>query len=208
MNITYPKINEYILNVLSPSDEVLNEMEKLAAQIGFPIIGPMVGPFLRQLAIALDARNIFEMGSGYGYSAYWFAGGMKKGGKLVCTDGSEDNKQKALGYLQRGGFESLIDYRVGDACDIIQQFDGPFDIILNDINKEDYPKAFDLALPRLHKGGIFVTDNVLRDGKILNRKPDKATRGVLEFNHKLFNTPGILSSILPIRDGLGIAVKL
>ena len=208
MNITDPKINNYILNMIPRRDEVLSEMEKLAKEIDFPIIGPMVGPFLRQLALTLEAKSIFEMGSGFGYSAYWFAGGMKHNGMIICTDTSEENKRKALSNLGRGGFGSLVDFRVGDACDIITQFDGPFDIILNDINKEDYPKAFDLALPRLRKGGVFVTDNVLRDGKVLHKRPDKATRGVLEFNRQLFNTDGIISSILPIRDGLGIAVKL
>ena len=168
----------------------------------------MVGPFLRQLARLLEAENVFEMGSGFGYSAYWFAGGMKETGKIICTDASEENKQKALGYLGRGGYGSMVDFRVGDACDIIRNFDTQFDIILNDIDKQDYPKAFDAALPRLRKGGVFVTDNVLRDGKILHKRPDRGTRGILEFNHKLFNTPGLLSSILPIRDGLGIAVKI
>lgn len=208
MQITDARIDEYVLSLLPSHDGVLREMEELARQVHFPIIGPMVGPFLRQLTLAMNAQSIFEMGSGFGYSAYWFAGGLRNGGKIVCTDTSEDNRRKALDFLGRAGFDSLVDFRVGDACEIIERFDGLFDIILNDINKKDYPRAFDLAIPRLRKGGVFITDNVLWSGRILNKRVDDTGRAILEFNHKLFNSNGLLSSIIPIRDGLGIAVKL
>ena len=132
---------------------------------------------------------------------------MKKGGKIICTDGSEANREKAKVYLKRAKIEKVIDYRVGNALDIIQKTKGKFDIILNDIDKQDYPRAFDLAIPRLRKGGIFITDNVLWSGRILNSKPDKATKAILEFNRKLFNSKDVIASIIPIRDGLGIAVK-
>lgn len=208
MIITEPAINEYIKKILPRNDEVLAEMEDYASQNDFPIIGPMVGPFLRQLALITGAESIFEMGSGFGYSAYWFAGGMNGRGKIICTDGSDDNKQKALGFLKRGGFDRLVDFHVGDALEIIRRFDGPFDIILNDIDKEDYPEAFDIAIAQLKPGGVFITDNVLWSGRILDEKPDKTSKAILEFNRKLFNTDDVLSSIIPIRDGLGMAVKL
>ncbi len=208
MIITEPAINEYIKKILPRNDEVLAEMEDYATQNDFPIIGPMVGPFLRQLALITGAESIFEMGSGFGYSAYWFAGGMNGRGKIICTDGSDDNKQKALGFLKRGGFDRLVDFHVGDALEIIRRFDGPFDIILNDIDKKDYPEAFDIAIAQLKPGGLFITDNVLWSGRILDEKPDKTSKAILEFNRKLFNTDDVLSSIIPIRDGLGMAVKL
>jgi len=97
---------------------------------------------------------------------------------------------------------------VGDAREIIEQFGGPFDIILNDIDKEQYPDTIDLAIRRLKKGGLFITDNVLWDGKVLDSEPDEATRGVLEFNRRLFASQEVLAAIIPIRDGLGMAVKL
>ena len=74
-------------------------------------------------------------------------------------------------------------------------------------DKQGYPDAFDLAIPRLKKGGIFITDNVLWSGRVLSDGPDETTKAIQKFNKKLFNTDGILSSIIPIRDGLGIAVK-
>jgi caffeoyl-CoA O-methyltransferase len=208
MHITNPELEKYILNVMPERDDVLKDMEKLARKNRFPIIGPMCGTFLRQLALITGAKRIFEMGSGFGYSAFWFAGGMKDGGKIICTDGSEENKTRAIQYFKRGGFDTILEFHVGYAQEIIKQFDGPFDIILNDVDKEQYPEIFDLAVPRLRKGGIFITDNVLWDGEILDENPDEEGRSILEFNRKLFSSGDILSSIIPIRDGLGMAVKL
>jgi predicted O-methyltransferase YrrM len=158
--------------------------------------------------MATRAKAVFEMGSGYGYSAYWFARGMGTDGNIICTDGDPGNRERALEYLKRGGFDAMVDFRVGNALEIIRRFDGPFDIILNDIDKAGYPEAFDLAIPRLRKGGLFITDNVLWSGRILHKRKTPATESILEFNRRLTTSKNILSSILPIRDGLGIAVKL
>jgi caffeoyl-CoA O-methyltransferase len=206
-DITDPRINEYIKMVGNSSDPVLKDMEKLAGRIDFPIIGPMVGPFLRQLAIITQAKNILELGSGYGYSAYWFARGIPEDGRIICTDNDENNRDRALEFFKRGGFEKKIEFRLGDALEIAADLDGPFDIILNDIDKKDYPAAFDIAMNLLRPGGIFVTDNVLWSGRIVTDEPDELTATVQEFNRKLFNSDGIISSIIPIRDGLGLAVK-
>lgn len=213
MDIISPKINDYIASMTSNShlperDNVLKEMEHYAKLNSFPIIGPVVGRFFRQLVMAIGAKSIFEMGSGFGYSAVWFAGGLPDGGRIICCDGSEQNRQKALDYVRQAGYEANVEFYAGDALDIIKRFDGPFDIIFNDIDKQQYPQAFDLAVPRLRKGGLFITDNVLWSGKILDDDPDEATRGILEFNRKLFEAPDLLASIMPVRDGLGIAAKL
>lgn len=208
MQITEPRINEYIMKIIPKRDAVLQEMEAYALKHNFPIIGPMVGRFLRQLVIITGAKNILEMGSGYGYSAYWFAGGLSKGGKIICTDRSEENARRGKEYLKRGGFERNAEYYVGDAIKTTKKLHGPFDIILNDIDKKDYPLALELAIPRLKKGGILVTDNVLWRGRILHKKVAPVGEEVLEFNRRLFASKEIFSSIIPIRDGLGIAVKI
>jgi predicted O-methyltransferase YrrM len=208
MDIINPNINEYMINLMPERDEVLREMEAYAKEHRFPIIGPQCGTLLRQLAIAIGAKNIFEMGSGFGYSAYWFAGGMPDDGKIICTEGSKENKIRALEFLRRGGFDQKVEFHVGYAQEKIKNYDGPFDIILNDVDKEQYPECFDLAVPRLRKGGLFITDNVLWGGDVLGDNPDKETKGILEFNRKLFSDGNLLSCIIPLRDGLGMAVKL
>jgi predicted O-methyltransferase YrrM len=208
MNITDPQINEYIKSLMPECDDILNEMDDYARENNFPIIGPQCGTLLRQLVIATKAKYIFEMGSGFGYSAYWFAGGIPDDGKIICTEGSEDNKIRALDYLKRGGFDHKVEFHAGYAQDIIKKYDGPFDIILNDIDKDQYPEAFDLAIPKLKKGGLFITDNVLWSGRIFDDEPAESTKGIIEFNKKLFAAENLLSNIIPLRDGLGIAVKL
>jgi len=208
MNIVNKELESYIDTLLPERDETLLEMEKYAAENNFPIVGPQAGTFLSQLAAIMGAQKIFEMGSGYGYSAYWLGRGMGKDSEIICTDGSEENRDRAMEFLKKGGYNQMVDFHVGDARDIIRNYDGPFDIIFNDIDKEQYPEALELALPRLRKGGIFITDNVLWSGRILDENPSESTRGVIEFNKKLFGTAELLSSIIPIRDGLGMAVKL
>lgn len=208
MNIVEPEIKNYMMSLMPERDDVLKDMESYAVEKRFPIIGPMCGTLLRQLALAVNARYIFEMGSGFGYSAYWFAGGIPDEGKIICTEGSEENKKRAMEFLKRGGFDQKVDFHVGYAQDIIKKYDGPFDIILNDVDKEQYPGVFDLAVPKLKKGGLFITDNVLWSGRVLDNEPEESTRGILEFNKKLFGAKNLLSSIIPLRDGLGMAVKL
>jgi predicted O-methyltransferase YrrM len=211
--ITDPDIENYIREmsisaVNVPESEIFERMHEYARNNHFPIIGPMAGRLLRQLAMITKAHNILELGSGYGYSALWFAGGMRSNGRIVCTDNLPANHDLAQQYFSEAGHADMLDFRVGDALQIAGGLSGPFDIILNDIDKEQYPKALEIAIPRLRKGGIFITDNILWAGKILNSDPDKPTQAILEFNRRLFNSPDILSSIIPLRDGLGMAVKI
>jgi len=213
MHITEPKIIAYmkaIAESAQPGNDraILREMEEYAREHDFPIVGPLVGRLLRQLALAVNAGSIFEMGSGFGYSAIWFAGGLAPGGRIICTDGSQANRSRAMAYFGSSGCADRIDFQVGDAREIIKKFEGPFDIIFNDIDKEQYPEAFALAVPRLRKGGLFITDNVLWSGRILDNDKSPSTRGVVEFNRLLFEANDLLSSIIPIRDGLGLAIKL
>jgi predicted O-methyltransferase YrrM len=96
----------------------------------------------------------------------------------------------------------------GDALEVLSEHKQEFDIIFNDVDKEDYPRVFRLALPRLRRGGLFVTDNVLWSGKVAQKTPqDASTKAILEFNRLLYNSPDLFTTILPIRDGVAVAVK-
>lgn len=212
-DITNPDIENYIhemsnSNVNVPESAIFERMHEYARNNRFPIIGPLAGRVLRQLAMITNAKSVLELGSGYGYSALWFAGGMADNGKIICTDISEKNRDLAIQHFGKTPFLKMLDYRIGDALEIARGLSGPFDIILNDIEKEQYPEAFEIAVPLLRPGGIFITDNVLWSGRILDRNPNQSAKAVLEFNRRLFNSPDILSSIIPIRDGLGLAVKI
>ncbi|NOZ60138.1 MAG: O-methyltransferase [Calditrichaeota bacterium] len=208
MHILDPELEKYILNLMPPLAAVLQEMTDYGNKKNFPIIGPLCGQFLRQMAVATNAKNIFEMGSGFGYSAIWFSLGLADDGKIICTDGDEKNKRHALKYFQRLAIEDKIEFHVGQAQDILQQFDGPFDIIFNDVDKEQYPETIDLVVPRLRRGGLFITDNALWSGKVLQKKGDMYTEGVKEFNKRLFSHPELATMIVPLRDGLAVSVRL
>ena len=98
--------------------------------------------------------------------------------------------------------------KTGDALEFLSEEKGEYDVIFNDIDKEDYPRVFKLVLPRLRKGGLFVTDNVLWSGKVAQKDPSEAsTKGILEFNRLLYSSQDLFTTILPIRDGVAVAVK-
>lgn len=187
---------------------VLQEMERHAEEKGFPIIGPLVGRFLHQMALTLRARRVLELGSGFGYSAFWFSLAMKGRGHITLTDGDRKNKRLAMDFFKRAGLQSQFDYHVGNALNIVKKLDGPYDIILNDIDKQDYPKTIDLVAPRLRKGGLFITDNLIWSGRVCERKQDDTTRAIVEFTRRLYNDSRFVTSIMPVRDGISIAVKV
>jgi predicted O-methyltransferase YrrM len=115
---------------------------------------------------------------------------------------------RAIEYFTRGRIVERIEFHVGDALKLVDSFDGEFDIIFNDIDKAQYPKALRKALPKLKKGGLFIADNVLWSGRILDKRPDTATAGIVTFNRMLFASKDLFTSIVPLRDGVSVSVKL
>ena len=208
--IVEPRVEEYLDTLLpSETDPILDEMDKEAHRRDFPHVGPHVGQLLFILARSTGARRVLELGSGFGYSAYWFAKGMGEGGEIHCTDLSPDSKEQAQEYFRRAGMASRLHFHVGDSLSVAKEPKGPFDIVFNDIDKEDYPKTIDFAYQRLGPGGLFITDNTLWYGRpALNPNLDEATRAVVEFNAKLRDDPRWTVSTLPLRDGVTVCVKL
>lgn len=208
LDIVHPLINQYLADVTPDRDAIQQEMEAYAAENNFPIIGPLVGRLLFTLARAIGARRILELGSGFGYSAYWFAKGTGEDCRILCTEENPENIEKALAWLTRGGVAQKVEFRNGDALDLLDTVEGTFDIILNDIHKQDYPRALALAVPKLRRGGLLITDNVLWSGRILDDKPDEATAGILTFNRLVYAHPELFTTILPLRDGVALTIKL
>lgn len=209
MDIVNPSIERYLKGLQPEPDEVLLEMEWLAEKQGFPIVGPLVGRLLCLLAKAIKAKEILELGSGYGYSAYWFAKGIEPGGRIICTDRSRENATLAQEFFAKGRIQRHMQFEVGDALKIIDRFPGPFDIIFMDLDKEEYPLAFPKLPPRLRKGGLLITDNVLWYGNVLEEHPTEAsTRGVKEYTKLLYSSPELYTIIIPLRDGVAISLKI
>jgi caffeoyl-CoA O-methyltransferase len=202
-------VDKYMLDLLPERDPVLQEMEEQARQRNIPIVGPAVGRVLYQYARLIGARKVFEMGSAIGYSSIWWARAAGEGGEVFYTDGDSKNAAEARGYFGRAGVESRIRIQVGDALELLSEQKQEFDIIFNDVDKEDYPRVLHLVSARLRKGGLFITDNVLWSGRVTQAEPkEESTRAIQDFNRRLYAMPEFLTTISPLRDGLAIALKL
>ena len=205
--ITHPVIEEYLTTLRGPRDEVLLEMERLARERGFPIVGPDVGTLLYILTKVSGARRVLELGSGFGYSAYWFAQALPAYGLVVCTDADQANRDQAVAFFERGGLAYKMRFEVGNALEIMDATTGHFDIIFNDVDKEDYPRVLDKAVAKLKSGGLFITDNTLWEGRVASRRQDATTRAVVEFNRLAAAHPRLISLNLPLRDGVTVCLK-
>jgi caffeoyl-CoA O-methyltransferase len=201
-------VDDYMYSLLPKRDEVLSEMEAYATEHRIPIVGPAVARVLQQLAWMINARTVFELGSAIGYSTIWWAEAVGAGGRVIYTDGDRKNAERARGYFERAGVTERITIHTGDALEFLSEQKEEFDIIFNDVDKEDYPRVLRLVAPRLRKGGLFVTDNVLWSGRVAEKNPkDASTKAILEFNRKLYESKEFYTTLLPIRDGLAVALK-
>lgn len=206
--ITVEAVENYVYDLLPARDEVLAEMEAEAVERDIPIVGPAVGRIFYQLALMMGAKTVFELGSAIGYSTIWWARAVGEGGRVYYTDSDPKNAEKARQYFERAGVASRITVLTGDALELLSEQKEAFDVIFNDVDKEDYPRVLRLAVPRLRKGGLFVTDNVLWSGRVTQEKPVEATtKAILEFNRLLYSSPDLFTTILPIRDGVAVGLK-
>src|SRR5436853_2624330 len=165
--ITVSAVEDYIYALLPSRDDVLSKIESEAAKRKIPIVGPAVGRILYQLALMVGAKTVFELGSAIGYSTIWWARAVGEGGRVIYTDGDRKKADEARGYFERAGVAARIEVCVGDALEVLsERKPESLDIIFNDVDKEDYPRVLKLATPRLRRGGLFITDNVLWSGKV------------------------------------------
>lgn len=211
IKIVDERVEEYMRGLLARYDEpVLNAMEAEAKERGFPIVGRQVGVTLEILARALGTKRVFELGSGYGYSAYWFA---RAADEVWCTDGDPDNAKKAEEYLSKAGIWDRIHYRVGDAVEGLGATDGEFDIVYCDIDKHGYPDAWRAARNRVRVGGLYLCDNVLWSGRVAETDVTDDVRpgwtdAIREHNEMIASDPAFVSTIIPTRDGVMAATRI
>ena len=210
MNIIYEPVEQYLYSLLPQRDSVLARMEDEAKSENIPIVGPAVGRLLFQLAQISGAKTIFEAGSAIGYSTIWWARAIGDNGRVIYTDSDRKNADRARKNFEEAGVASRIQVEIGDALEILSQQKQEFDLIFNDVNKEEYPRVLKLAGPRLKRGGLFITDNALWSGRVTQpeSETDESTRGVVEFNKALYASPEFFTTIIPLRDGVAVARKL
>ena len=207
--ILEPQTEQYINSLLPARDAVLREMERYAAKRHIPIVGPACGRVLHQLALLVRARRVFEMGSAIGYSTLWLARAVGSRGKVFYTDSDPENAERARAYLRRAGVLSRVEFLVGDALESLRSVRGQFDLIFNDVSKVQYPEVLGLAVPRLRAGGVLISDNVLWSGRVAQpaASDDKTTRAIQNFNRLIYRSPQLITTMIPLRDGLAVCLK-
>ena len=170
--------------------------------------GHLQGRLLSFVSHLLKPRQILEIGTYTGYSALCLAEGLDEKGRLVTIDNNEELETRVRKYFSESSFADKIDYRIGDARVLIRELPGLFDLVFIDADKESYSLYYDLIFEKVSMGGVILADNVLWSGKVVQPKPDKDTRAILEFNEKVKNDDRVQKMILPIRDGIFMARKI
>jgi predicted O-methyltransferase YrrM len=199
----------YLDALHAAEDPVEAEMEAAGVSRGFPIVGPRVGRLCAILARGIGARRVFEMGSGFGYSTLHFARAVGPAGRVVHTDGSDDLSAEARGWMAKARLARRVDFRVGDARDILRRDRSRYDVVFIDIDKHQYPDAWSVAAAHVRKGGLVITDNTLWSGRVADpARRDADTKGVRRYTKLAFGDRRFLTTIVPVRDGVAVSLRL
>jgi predicted O-methyltransferase YrrM len=200
----------YIDSLVPPRSPEMQAMENDAEKMDFPIVGPASGYLCYQVARMIGAKRIFELGSGFGYSTAWFARAVTEngGGEVYHVVWNEELSRQARTHLAALGYDGIVRYHVGEAVQTLRETTGPFDLIFNDINKEDYAGSLPVIAGKLRSGGVLIVDNMFWHGGIFDPK-DKtpATESIRKLTGMLTRSPDWIASLVPVRDGVMVAYK-
>lgn len=203
-------VRGYLDELVPARPPEMERMEAYAREHRFPIIGPAAGQLCYQVARMIGARRVFELGSGYGYSTAWFARAVQEngGGVVHHVVWDDELSGRARGHLGALGLGDVVRYHVGEAVQALRESEGGFDLVFNDIDKSGYPESLPVIEEKLRPGGVLIIDNMLWSGRVFDpedRSPD--TEGVREFTRRITSSPGWITTLVPIRDGLIVAYR-
>jgi len=211
MDVIDPRLQEYAEQHCSPESELLRKINRdTYAKVMMPrmLSGHLQGKVLSMISQMISPSRILEIGTYTGYSAICLASGLKANGKLITVDINEELEDRVRTYIKEAGLADKIDYRIGNATSLVPQLEETFDLVFIDADKENYSRYYDLVFDKIRVGGYILADNVLWSGKVLDQKPDKDTRAILEFNRKVQDDPRVENVLLPIRDGIMMIRKV
>ncbi|MBX0294674.1 O-methyltransferase [Haloarcula nitratireducens] len=215
-----PDVTEQFARSLAPDpDEVIGEMDAKADREGFPTVGPAVGGWLRLLARLTDAERVFEFGSGFGYSAYWMAPALPEDGEIVLTEIDADELDEAREFLSRGGYADRAAFERGDAIEIVDGYDGPFDVVLVDNEKDRYAEAFEAVREKVPVGGVVAADNAVEAGSLEfddvralldgeDVDANEMSRGIAAYLERVRDDPDFETGLLPLGEGVAVSVRI
>ena len=203
------QLGSYLDALVPARHPELQSMEQWAQEHRFPIVGPASGNLCYLVARMIGARQVYELGSGYGYSTAWFCRAVREngGGVVHHVVWDEDLSQRARGHLAALGYADLVRYHVGEAVQALTaEDDASFDLVFNDIDKDGYPEALPVIAAKLRPGGVLIIDNMLLRGRIFDSEASGADlEGVREFTRMITTDDAWTTTLVPIRDGLIVA---
>ena len=211
MEFIQPEIQAYAERHTSPESELLSKVNRdTHAKILMPrmLSGHLQGRLLSMISHMLKPRLVLEIGTYTGYSALCLAEGMSSEGKLITIDINEELEEQVKSYFETSPFGRRIDYRIGDAREIIPGLAETFDLVFIDADKESCAMYYDMIIDKMQPGGVILVDNVLWSGKVIQEKQDKDTRAIVEFNRKIQQDRRVENVLLPVRDGIMMIRKL
>ncbi len=211
MEFISKELDEYCVGHTSTENEILNKLNREThAKVLQPrmLSGHFQGRFLSMLSQMIRPKNILEIGTFTGYSALCLAEGLQENGKLLTIDVNEELEEFVRGFFNQSSLKNKIDFRIGNAIEIIPTLTQTFDLVFIDADKLNYHKYYDLVFDKVNQGGYIISDNVLWSGKVFDpSKKDKDTVSIRAFNKKLHEDPRTENILLPIRDGLIVVRK-
>ena len=204
-------LQDYIEKHTSPESDLLRKIERdTKANVLMPrmLSGHIQGRLLSMISKMIRPGLILEIGTYTGYSAICLAEGLRPGGKLITIDINEELESKVRGYFDEAHLTESIDYRIGNAVEVIPALSGPFDLVFIDADKKNNSTYFDFVIDKVPVGGFILADNVLWSGKVVDSDPDKDTKSIISFNDKVQSDPRVENVLLPLRDGITIMQKI
>ncbi len=206
-------VERYLASLNRVSDQVLQDIAREGQDRDLPLVDAEVGALLRVLAMAVRATRILEIGTAIGYSGIWMAGALPEGGMLLTMEVDEQRVREARGNFKRAGVAERVNVMTGNARLLLAKVSGPFDLIFQDGDKLMYGPMLNRLIELLRPGGLLVTDNVLWDGDVVpgfgahkHTNPADA-EAIAAYNEQIHNHPSLVTSIVPLRDGVAISVK-
>ena len=206
-------VERYLSSLNRVSDSVLQDIAREGQQRDLPLVDAEVGVLLRVLAMAVRATRILEIGTAIGYSGIWMAGALPEGGMLLTLEVDEQRVREARDNFRRAGLAERVNVISGNARLLLAKVSGPFDLIFQDGDKLMYGPMLNRLVDLLRPGGLLVTDNVLWDGDVVpgfgahkHSNPADA-EAIAAYNEQIHSHPSLVTSIVPLRDGVAISVK-
>jgi len=213
MEFIEKKLSNYCATHTKKEDQLLQKINREThLEVLHPrmLSGHLQGRFLSMLSKLKQPRRVLEIGTYTGYAALCLAEGLTSEGKLITLDINEELAIKVRAYFEESRYAGQLEMQIGDAAKLIPDLEGPFDIVFIDADKEKYSLYFDLVINKMTKGGLIIADNVLWSGKVIEsvKENDVSTKAMLKYNDKIHNDSRVDNVLLPIRDGLMMAVVI